>query len=342
MRFSFILSAFFLAATPALAAPPEIAPASVRDDVFPVLEASFPDGIVARPDVEYGNLVGYRPLTLDLYLHRDRASATPRPLVVWVHGGGWNRGDARTSGAYANFPAVLASLAARGYVVASVSYRMSGEARFPGPIQDVKSAIRYLRDHARDYGIDPARVIAWGGSAGGHLVALAATSCGVAAFEPGPSVGRLTHKAMLAAKPSTTSDCVQGAVIWYGAFDLAAHETEFPDRPGGDANVAALLGCEGGDECAAKAKAASPITYVDAKTPPMLLIHGTADIEVSPKQTEAMAARLRAVGVAVETLMIPDVGHGMIGKTPEATRAASLEALERSFVFIDKLAGVKR
>ena len=73
---------------------PVIADKSVRDDVFPAVAAPFPQGIVARPHVEFANYVGYRPLQLDLYLHSDRAKAKPRPLVVWVHGGGWNRGDA--------------------------------------------------------------------------------------------------------------------------------------------------------------------------------------------------------------------------------------------------------
>src|SRR5258708_975519 len=69
---------------------------TVRDDVFPRLPVPFTDGVVAYPDVEYSNLIGYRPLLLDLYL--PRKNNTPRPLVVWIHGGGWSRGDSRTSG----------------------------------------------------------------------------------------------------------------------------------------------------------------------------------------------------------------------------------------------------
>src|SRR3546814_8274257 len=84
----------------------------------------------------------------------------------------------------------LASLAARGFVVASVDYRLTGEARFPAQVQDVKAAICYLRSQSASFGIDPARVYLWGGSAGGHLAALAAASCGVAAFDPPASTDR--------------------------------------------------------------------------------------------------------------------------------------------------------
>lgn len=319
-----------------------IAPKGTRADVFPIVEASFPGGIVARPHVEYANLVGYRPLQLDLYLHTDRASAAPRPLVVWIHGGGWNRGDGRGSGAFANYPAVLAMLAARGYVVASVDYRLSGEAPFPAQIQDVKAAIRFLRDHAADYGIDPARVMLWGGSAGGHLASLAATSCGVAAFAPAPSAGRMSHAEMAAAKPSTASDCVQAAAIWYGVFDLSPHVlpgTRTDELNNSDGIATQLLGCDP-KTCAAKAIAASPIHYLSAKTPPMLLVHGMADTTVSYHQSERMADALRKAGVPVETLFIPGLNHGLISKDADQTRAATLQALQRTFEFFDAKAGL--
>ncbi|HEY1410626.1 MAG TPA: alpha/beta hydrolase fold domain-containing protein, partial [Rhodopila sp.] len=204
-------------------------------------------------------------------------------------------------------------------------YRLSGEARFPAQVQDVKAAILFLRANAAKYGIDPARVLLWGGSAGGHLAALAATSCGVAAFEPEPSTGRLTHAAAGAARLPAVSDCVQGAVVWYGAFDLEHLHVTDPSE---------LLGCNPHD-CAAKAVAASPINHVSASTPPMLLIHGLADTEVPVQQSRDMAERLQKADVPVETMFIADVDHGFIGKTPDATRDANLTALQRSFDYID-------
>jgi acetyl esterase/lipase len=324
-------------AAPAGQSTPAIADKSVRDDVFPAVAAPFPRGILARPHVEFANYVGFRPLQLDLYLHADRRAHGARPLIVWVHGGGWNRGDARVSGAFADWPRVLAALAARGFVVASVDYRLSGEARFPAQVQDIKAAIRFLRDKAGDFGIDPKHVYLWGGSAGGHLAALAATSCGVTAFDPPASTGRLSHAQAVHAVPLAQSDCVQGAAIWYGAFDLVAHGTE-PGTALAPTNMAGLLGCAA-DACEAAERAASPITYVKPDTPPMLLIHGTADEEVSVEQTRQMAARLQAAKVPVEVAYLDGAHHGWIGKTPAETKRYSLEALDRTLAFFDRLKG---
>jgi acetyl esterase/lipase len=327
MRVTRVIFALALFAAPVSAAPLDqiaIGGKSLRADVFPRPPVPFADGVTAYPDIEYSNLMGYRPLLLDLYLPAKRDA--PRPLVVWVHGGGWNRGDSRTSGAINDYPAALAALTARGYVVASVNYRLTSEARFPAQIQDVKAAMTFLHANATRYNIDPARTVIWGGSAGGHLAALAATTCGVEAFEPEPNTGRLSHaEAMALHKMPGGTDCVQAAVIWYGIFDLATMGGVHPKE---------LLGCDPA-ACPDKSAAASPISHVSATTPPMLLVHGLDDTEVSPDQTRVMAAKLKATGVPVETLFLPDVDHGLIGKTPETTRAATLKALQRSFDFMD-------
>ena len=105
---------------------------------------------------------GHERQRLDLFLPPDNGSS--RPLVVWVHGGGWEQGSKDRCPAKA--------LVARGYAVASIGYRLSQHAIFPAQIEDCKAAIRWLRAHAQEYGIDPKRVGVWGASAGGHLVAL--------------------------------------------------------------------------------------------------------------------------------------------------------------------------
>ena len=189
----------------------------VTEDRFPVHKATFPGGVTGLADVVFARPNGFRPVKLDLYLP---PAGAPKPFVVYVHGGGWSGGSPRNSAAFEGWPGVLASLAARGYVVASLDYRLSGEAPFPAAEQDVKAAIRWLRANAAKYGIDPQRGLIWGASAGGHLAALAATSCGVAALEP--EVGRGGRGRAPAPAESQPSDCVQAWVTWYGIFGHAA------------------------------------------------------------------------------------------------------------------------
>ncbi|MGH6693953.1 alpha/beta fold hydrolase [Sphingopyxis sp.] len=331
MRNILSIAALLLAA-PAVAQQPveaEISEKSAREDVFPQAEVAFPGDVVAYPQVEISNLDGFRPARMDIYAPRDRSKM--RPAILWVHGGGWSRGDARTSGAYANWPAVLASLAARGFIVASLDYRLSGEARFPAQIQDVKAAIRHLRMQGGALGIDTSRVYLWGGSAGGHLASLAAVTCGAAEYDPQPSTGRLSRSqinALKGAKAPPVDDCVQGAALWYGVFDLE----HVPS-----VDVAGLLGCDPA-ACRGIARAASPLYRIGKKAPPMLLIHGTKDETVDVSQSKAMAAALQGAGAKAELLLIPDVDHGLTGSTPDITREANLLALGRTFAFFESLA----
>ena len=158
----------------------------------------YPGGVIQLPQVTYKTITGYRPLKLDLYLP-PKTSTAPKPLIVWIHGGGFEMGNPQADWTYGDWTKVLARLAARGYVVAGVSYRLSGEARFPAQIDDVDDAVRFLRLHASQWGVDTSRVYAWGLSAGGTLAELLGTK-------------------------SATSDPtvrVQGVISWFGASDLS-------------------------------------------------------------------------------------------------------------------------
>ncbi len=309
---------------------------SVASDPYPAHPVAFSGGVTGIPDLTYQILPGYRPNRLDLYL--PPASFTgPRPLIVFIHGGGWVGGGNRYSGAFANWPDVLATMARRGYVVAAVSYRFSGEAPFPAAIQDVKAAIRWLRANAERYRIDKARVVTMGGSAGGQLSALVATSCGAAALEPpAPTVsGAATVERPRAgvADPARESACVAGAVAWYGIFD-------FHTLPA-SATSAAYLGCKDRPCTEAQQLAASAVHYLDAKTPPLLLIAGSEDHLVPPRQTSDFHAAIQAAGGRSQLRIIPGVDHSFIGATGEATRAASRAALAQTVDFIDALIGDK-
>ena len=322
---------------------PEIAADAARNDQYPAKNAAFANGVTSIADLQYWSPVGYRPLTLDLYLPpvSIRPPATGFPLVIQIHGGAFMGGDKRLILPFVDWPSVLASLAARGFVVASINYRLSGEARFPAQAQDVKAAVRWLRLNAVKYTIDPGRAVTWGQSAGGHLASLTAVSCGAAAlspsgFPPAPGSSDVTV--------ATVSDCVQGAVAWFGLFDLAtlqeqAREVKALSRDDAGAPEWRLLGCFAAACSPSQVAAASPVSYVDRSDPPMLLIVGSDDTLIPTKQTIDMAERLTAAGVKHDLIVLPGVGHSFIGGTVEATRDANLKALAATYDFIDRTIG---
>ena len=316
------IAAFLAATVPAGAQhAPRVYPVADKpalDDHFPVVPVTFPDGVSAYRDVVYQTNPGYRPQIVDVYVP---TTPGPHPLVLYIHGGGWMGGHTRHSGALADFPKVLASLAAEGFTVASLEYRLSGEAHFPAQLQDSNAALRFLRTHAAEYRIDPARVGVWGGSAGGHLAALTAVTCRNTALDPA----------------AATDSCVQAAVTWYGVFDFAAMTV----APDGNAAGGKLLGCD--KACPAdKISAVSPVTYIDAKDPPFLLIHGDDDKVVLVAQSRIGEAALKKAGVPVQSIYIPGIDHSFIGKNPAATRDATLRATNATFDFFHARLGVVR
>jgi acetyl esterase/lipase len=299
---------------------PAIGTQAVLEDRYPERRIAFPGGVTGLPDLTYSTVSGFRPLTLDLYLPAGAVSGGA-PAIVYVHGGGWTSGHTRHSGAFENWPGVLASLASKGYIVASLNYRLSGEAPSPAAQQDVKSAVRWLRANATRFGVDKRRIGIWGGSAGGQLAALAGTSCGVSALEP----------PVADAKGPLESDCLQAVVAWYGVFDFAPLAKNASVPP----NVARYLGCEAGACTEENIALASAVRYVDRSDPPFLLIHGALDKTVAVTQSERFHAALQASAVKSQLLVLPDVDHSFVGNTTELTRSASLRALHATIDFFD-------
>lgn len=283
-----------------------VAPAVVMENKYPVAEVSFPGGVTGLPDLVYSQISGFRPLRLDLYLPPDHSTA--HPLVMYIHGGGWQNGHARQSGAFEDWPATLAMIASRGYVVASVNYRLGGEAVFPAAIQDVKTAIRWLRAHAGEYGIDKDKFLVWGASAGGHLAALAGTSCGASELEP----------VNLPEELAAESDCVQATIGWYGIYDLTDMRG---GGPGGYFN--GML------------EEASPAHYVDASDGAFLLIAGSEDPVINHQQSIDFNDLLKANNLPSSVHIIQGVAHSFIGETAESTKDASIQALEWALEFMD-------
>ncbi len=206
----------------------------------------------------------------------------------------------------------------------------------------MKAAIRWIRSRAPQYGVDPAKAMTWGASAGGHLAALAAVSCNVPAFESAQTIAPVaTATGAVPIVPATVSDCVQGAVTWFGVFDFAtiaaqARESGSFSRDVADVPEWRLLGCFASECEHGQIAAASPVTYVNATNPPMLLIVGTDDTIVPYKQTLEMAEKLKTRGVPHQVMVLPGINHSFLGKTPEQTRDANLKALDATFRFIDR------
>ena len=268
--------------------------------------AGLPAGVTAMKNVVYAE-VGSRALKIDLFLPANDADkpATPRPIVLWIHGGGWEGGSKER--------APGTELLRRGYVVASVEYRLSGVAPFPAQIYDCKGAVRWLRAHAAEYGIDPNRVGVWGASAGGHLAALLGTTAGMKDLE-GDVGGNLNQ-----------SSRVQAVVDWFGPTDLVSisvpGDPKNPDTKQlsdvGRTVVERFLGGSLADKRSTY-ELASPITHVSADDAPTLIMHGDADPLVPLSQSKSLETRLKAAKVPVELDVIKGAGHGSLGPTATA------------------------
>ncbi len=247
-----------------------------------------PCAVEVRAAVQYGAVPGEPVWQGALYL--DLLLPTPRPervpAVVYLHGGGWRNGE-RSAGLY---PWIGPVLAAHGFAVANVSYRLSGRAPFPAQLHDVKAAVRWLRANATTYGIDPDRIGVLGDSAGGHLALLLAITGGELEGDCGSAGG---------------SSAVQAAIARCAPTDFATMPM--------DGEVDYLTPLFGGprETTAELRRVASPLTHVHAGVPPMLLVHGTLDETVPVDQSQRFADALRANGVDVTTHLIEGAFHNL-------------------------------
>lgn len=302
------LAACLLAAAPACAQPEPGRPDMARllAPMAPAdVEAILPEGVRFTPDIAYRP--GNPKWTLDLARPAEDG-AGPRPAIVIVHGGGWIRGDKRTP----IFTRYLLDYAERGFLAVSINYRLADEAPFPAAVEDVKTAVRWLRAHAAEYGVDPDRIGAYGNSAGAHLVAMLGLAGPEAMLEGDGPYGDVSSAVQAVVASATPTDFLS----WQDGQPLSPAEKSF------------LSGPE--DSFDARARAASPITYVTGDAPPFLLIHGTDDRTVPYDQARRLALALIEAGATdVAFRSYPGSGHNAFTEHLPATQEMSVAFFER-------------
>ena len=246
-------------------------------------------------------------LAIPLHFHFicPRGKAEERfPLLIYVGGGGW-----RVSTPERHLPE-LAFFASKGFAVASIEYRTTSNARFPAQIEDVKTAVRYFRKNCNQLRIDPDAVFIMGGSAGGYLAAMAALTGGTDLFR---------GKEYL-----DVSDHMNGAVCLYGVFDLTQyqHAPEMHDPT----SLPVQLFIQKSD--LQSLEEASPITYIEGKTVPFLLLHGTSDRMVPYEQSLLFHNRLKEYGNQPELNLLKDVDHADVAFSQPSVQKVILDFLK--------------
>ena len=252
-------------------------------------------------DIEYSR-VGDRWLKLDLY--RREPGTAPSPIVVWIHAGGWSSGD--------KSPTPAAALLSNGFAVASIEYRSSAEAKFPAQLHDCKAAIRWLRANAKTYNLDGEHIGVWGHEAGGHLAALLGTTGDVRELEGDGG-------------NADQSSRVQAVVDFAGVTDVL-------QMAGVNSRLQPALKLFVGGAAVQKA---SPVSYVSQDDPPFLIVHGTADAVVPPRQSEMFIAALKQAGVDSSLEL-------QIGASNELGKLLTMPVLDMVAGFFDRLKGQKR
>lgn len=265
-----------------------ISPTETAENLQPTSEANLQNTPLPEQkeksylDISYCDS-GDSAQKMDIYYPTSQSSAMP--LLVYIHGGGWVEGD-KASGESNTF---FNELLDRGYVIISLNYRLAPQHPFPAQIQDVKCAIRFIRSHASEYGIDPQRIGAFGSSAGGHLAAL----LGVTSVEDGFDEGKYLDQ----------SSRVNAVVDLFGLTDLNEY-------PWGGPGTAIALTFGDHPKPSEAYTLGSPVTYVSKDDPPFLIIHGDKDDTVPIQQSESFYENLRTNGVPVQFLVVKNAGHG--------------------------------
>src|SRR4051794_33963341 len=260
------------------------------------------DQIIVEKDIEYANPDGQH-LQLDM---ARPDGAGPYPAVVCIHGGGFRAGTRQA------YDGLIKKLAEHGYVAATVTYRLAPKYQFPAAVHDVKAAVRWLRANASKYHVDPERIGATGGSAGGHLAQFLGVTAGLKRFEG--DGGNPEQSSRVA--------CV---VNFYGPSDFTKSYGKSVDA----AEVLPLFLGGNLEQARRRHIEASPLNWVTPDAAPTLCVHGTKDQYVAFEQAEWIVDRLKGAGVEAELLPMVGSMHGFKGDVEEKAEAAM-------FAFFDK------
>lgn len=261
----------------------------VTTDIVGIRTFDRPDGITVDTDVVYGTQADGALLTLDVCSPAAGAGSAiaPRPAVISIHGGSWARGDKGNS----DWRAVCTWLASEGFVAYSVNYRLVPDALFPAAIDDVGLAVEWMRqpDNATQYGIDPDRIGAFGGSAGGNLAALLGAR----------GSGSLTEGARVAAVAELS-----------GPTDLGYEALVVGAAPAGVQRIVqSYLGCASLANCP-QSVAASPLHELDPSDPPVF-IGASSDEFIPLAQSTGYTARLDQLAIPHELVTVPGTLHSI-------------------------------
>ncbi len=256
---------------------------TVSDTVYKPV--SFPKGYEAKIDIVYTRVDGWEG-KLDYYINPN--SKQPTPLVINIHGGGWNHGVKEGQGGFSPFFKA-------GYAIANIEYRLTPQAKAPAAIEDTRCALIYLISHAKELNIDPNKIVIMGGSAGGHLALMAGLLENNHLFDN-------NCKGVEKIKVAAIIDKYGINDVWDWAYGPNITSKSATNWLGSKAKDNAFI------------KSVSPINYITKNSPPIFIVHGNADPTVSYQQSVVLHKKLVELGVKTKFITVEGGVHGKFDK----------------------------
>lgn len=280
--------------------------AMAQEDTTVIKKVTFPEGYEAKLDAIYSEIGGWQGRE-DVYY--NPTATKPTPVVFNIHGGGWNKGTKEAQGGYNSYFKM-------GFAVANIEYRLSGQATAPAAVEDVRAAILYVVEHAKEFNIDPNKIVVLGGSAGGHLALMAGLLQNDNKFD--------------GAYKKVKNYKIVAIIDKYGITDVG----DWANGEKKSKSAIQWLGDKAKDEVFVKS--VSPIFYVTKASPPVFIVHGDADPTVPIQQSINLKSKLDSVGVKNVFTTISGGLHGKFTKEQNSELSKSIEAFLRELKIPNK------